>query len=100
VTGAVAGTGGNTVTISFNEAVDPATAGEPGHYEFSPLTSATAATVSADAKSVTVTAAFTPDTEYTVRVVDVTSADGHPIIPSQSRATFKTPAAPPTGRRR
>lgn len=100
VTGAVAGESGNTVTIGFNQAVDPKTADDPGNYEFSPLTGATAVVVSGDAKSVMVTASFTPNTEYTVRVVDVTSADGHPIIPSQSRATFKTPAVPPTSRRR
>jgi hypothetical protein len=99
VTGAVAGDGGNTVTISFNQAVDVETADDTGNYEFSPLTGATAAAVSGDGKAVTVTAAFTPDTEYVVRVVGVTTADGHPIIPSQSRATFTTPAAPRSKRK-
>jgi hypothetical protein len=92
VTGAVAGSDGASVTVSFNEAVDPQTAERVGSYEFTPLAPASAATVSADALSVTVQAAFTPSTDYVVRVQDVLSADGHPIVQSKSRAKFKTPA--------
>lgn len=100
VTGAIAGEDGNTVTIGFNEAVDVATASAPGNYEFTPLTGATAADVSEDKLSVTVTAEFTPETDYQVRVKDVLSADGHPLVPLKSRAKFTTPAAAPPAKRK
>ena len=93
VTGAIAATDGASVTVSFNEAVDVETAGRVGNYEFTPLTAATAATVAPDARAVTVEAVFLPDTDYEVRVEDVVSSDGHPLVSGKNRARFKTPAS-------
>lgn len=95
VTGATPGEDGKTVTIGFSEAVDVATAELVGAYAFWPLTAADSVTVATDALSATVTADFPPDTEYKVTVEDVLSADGNPLIPSKSSATFKTPATTP-----
>jgi hypothetical protein len=95
VTGAVAAEDGLAVTVSFNEAVDVEMAESVGAYAFAPLVAATKATVAADALSATVEAAFDPDTNYMVTVQDVTSAEGDPLIPDKSSATFKTP--PPVG---
>jgi hypothetical protein len=95
VTGAKAAEDGLSVTVTFNEAVDPATAESPGAFAFAPLTPATQVTVAEDALSATVEAAFEPDTDYVVTVQDVLSANGNPLIPSKSIAKFKTP--PPVG---
>lgn len=94
VTSATPAEDGASVVVAFNEAVDVETAGNAGNYEFAPLVAAKSATVADDALSVTVTAAFTPDTEYEVRVEDVLSSDGHPLVPGKNRAVFKTPAVP------
>jgi hypothetical protein len=92
VTGATPAKDGASVTVAFNEAVDVATADRVGNYEFEPLIGATSATVAPDQLAVTVDAAFVPDTEYKVRVVDVLSSDRHPLVPGKNRAVFKTPA--------
>lgn len=91
VTGATATPDGLSVVVSFNEEVDVVTAELPGNYAFNPLVPATKAVVGTDAKSVTVDAAFTPDTRYLVTAEGVLSATGHPLIPSKSSAPFTTP---------
>ena len=91
VTGAVGGTGsqGTYVTVSFNEAVDPVTSQLPGSYEFQPIAPATSATLNPDDPTeVTINALLHVGQEYTVRAAEVTSANGNPVIPSRSRATF------------
>jgi hypothetical protein len=100
VTSATPAEDGASVTVAFNEAVDVETAGNPGNYEFAPLVGAKSATVSDDALSVVVVAAFASDTEYEVRVEDVLSSDGHPLVPGKNRAVFRTPALAKTGKGR
>jgi hypothetical protein len=91
VTGAVGGTGpdGTYVTVTFNEAVDPVTGQLPGSYEFQPIAPATAATLNpTDPTEVTVYAQLHVNQQYTIRAAEVLSANGNPVIPSRSRATF------------
>jgi hypothetical protein len=95
VTGATAAEDGLTVTVTFNEKVDVATAELPGNYSFSPLAPTAKAKAAADGLSVTVSADFRPDTDYLVKVEDVLSATGHPLIDAKSTAAFRTP--PPVG---
>jgi hypothetical protein len=83
------------VTVTFNEKVDVATAELPGNYSISPLAPTTKAKAAADGLSVTVSADFLPDTYYLVKVEDVLSATGHPLIDDKSTAAFRTP--PPVG---
>lgn len=93
VTGATGGVDedGGWVTVTFNEPVDIPTAQAPGSYEFIPITPATSARVHPDDHArVTIRAALRPGRTYTIKAVEVLSANGNPIIASRSRATFTT----------
>jgi hypothetical protein len=83
---------GPQVTVSYNEAVDPETAGLAA-YDFAPVVAATAAEVAPDALSVTITADLTPGIEYVVQANGVTSAGGNPLVTGHNRATFTVPEA-------
>lgn len=91
VTGAIGGEDatGTYVKVTFSEPVDPKTAAFVGSYEFKPIAPATAAALEAGTQDVVIIhAALTKGKEYTVRAIEVTSANGNPMIPSRSRATF------------
>ena len=91
VTGPTGGTGdgGSYVTVTFNEAVDPVTSQFPGSYEFQPIAPASAAALSpGDPTEVTISAELRTGQQYTIRAAEVLSANGNPVIPSRSRATF------------
>ncbi|GLH79782.1 hypothetical protein SSBR45G_46910 [Bradyrhizobium sp. SSBR45G] len=75
------------VTLTFSDAVDPATVTSPANYQFDPpVAVADAAVDAADDKTVVLHPKITKGVEYAVMVVGVTSADGHPLIRSQSTA--------------
>lgn len=91
VTGASAVQNGQyaDVTITFNVAVDAATASALGNYVFRPKTAAYKAAVSpTDPAAVIVTADILPGTDYLVSVYNVLSDNDEPLVPGKNQATF------------
>lgn len=78
------------VVVSFNAPVDKATAEEKKNYILKPYAPVTSAVVDEDEPAkVHLTVALEADTLYNLKVVNLLSADGHPLITSKSTATFE-----------
>jgi hypothetical protein len=87
----VIGTPHGTVTVSFDEPVDPTTGAEVANYAFEPLVTTYSAAVGSDPTTVAVTADLKPDVAYEVVVTGVLSSEQAPLTSADS-AQF-TPAA-------
>lgn len=89
VTGAEA-VSGEEVVVSFNVAVDKATAEEKKNYILKPYALVTKAVADEeDPSKVRLTTTLEANVLYNLKVVNLLSADGHPLITSKSTATFE-----------
>lgn len=95
VTGAEA-VSGEEVVVSFNAPVDKATAEEKKNYILKPYAMVEAVVVDEENPAkVRLRVTIEPDTLYQLKVVNLLSADGHPLINSKSTAEFEWVEIPP-----
>ncbi len=84
--------GETTVHVVFNKAVDKATAEKIRHYALAPLTGISDAKVNAEEDwKVDLKAEIKAETEYTLTVSNVLSADKEPLVSGEKKATFTLP---------
>jgi Big-like domain-containing protein len=89
-----------TVIVTFNLAVDPATASQPANYAVDEKDSGDPARVfnaqvsPDDPATVLVTADLLPKTKYTVTVSGVLSTKQQPLVPGKVTADFTTKSDP------
>jgi hypothetical protein len=84
VSAALSTSGLTTVTLRFSEPVTAPTATTAGNYVFSPAAPVTAAALSADGFTVTLTTALAEDTLYTLAINNVADNAGNAVAPGTS----------------
>lgn len=81
-----------TVTISFNDALDPATASDVSNYSFAPAATITAATVDPNTPSEVKLSVsdLAADSNYILLLHNLTSTHGAPLGPDQNKVIITT----------
>jgi hypothetical protein len=97
VTGATAArdtNGAPQVTISFSAAVDPDSVAPVANYQFDPPVAVNAASVGKSGDTAVLDVGIEEGIEYSLTVIGVVAADGHPLKRSKSSADVKLPSKP------